>query len=101
MRFFLDLSSKMSYIVYVSWKQGASFQKRRNKMTNLDIFIQYGTQMVKCAKETAVVGLVGSGLSRKEVKAGIRKIAKRSKINTAKANIQITDNAVIFTNLSA
>jgi len=70
-------------------------------MTNLDIFIQYGTQMVKCAKETAVVGLIGSGLSRKEVKAGTRKIAKRSNINAATAKIQITDTAVIFSNLSA
>lgn len=68
-------------------------------MANLDIFVQYGTQMVKCAKEVAVVGLIGSGLTRKEVKAGIRKIVKKA--NASHATIKITDNAVIFTNLSA
>ena len=70
-------------------------------MTNLDIFVQYGTKMVKMANEVAAVGIISAGLTRKEVKAGIRKIVKRSNINPATAKIQITDKAVVFSNLSA
>ena len=66
-------------------------------MTNLDMFIQYGTKMVQLANKVAVVGLVGSNLTRKEIKVGIRKIVKRSKINPYTTAITLTDAAVIFT----
>lgn len=48
------------------------------KMTNFQMFVQYGTKMVNQTKPMGVttIGLYGSDLTRKQIKAGLKKIAK-------------------------
>jgi hypothetical protein len=67
-------------------------------MSNLDIFIDYGSKMLQHSKELAAVGLMGSGLSKRQVKVGVRKILKRNKLTEREVDVTVhMDQAVIFT----
>jgi len=62
-------------------------------MSNFDMFVQYAVQSVNISTNVAVVGLIDSGLTRKQVKAAVRKVAKKT---NAKFSADVTDHAVYF-----
>ena len=65
-------------------------------MSNLDIFIEYGAKMVKTASLVAIVGTIGSDLTNRELKKGVREILKRNKLRADAVDVEFTEYAVIF-----
>ena len=63
-------------------------------MTNFNIFVDYASKMIKSSNKMAVVGLVGSGLTKKEVKAAAKKAIKKS--GTKVNKVTYTSSSVMF-----
>jgi hypothetical protein len=66
-------------------------------MSNLDIFIEHGAKLVKMVDNLAIVGIVGSDLTKRELKKGVREILKRNKLRADAVDVEFTEYAVIFT----
>jgi len=66
-------------------------------MSNLDIFIEHGAKMIKMVDNLAIVGTIGSGLTKRELKKGVREILKRNKLRADAVDVEFTESAVIFT----
>lgn len=45
-------------------------------MNNYQIFVSYGTKMVELSDKTAAVGIQDSGLTKGQIKTGVRQILR-------------------------
>ena len=62
-------------------------------MSNFDMFVDYAVKSVTTTSKIAVIGLIGSDLTRKQVKQAVRKVAKKSGVAF---DADITELAVYF-----